>query len=529
MKSLLFLSLLLSVKIWAADNHYKDISLEQNQIQLHLNLNQLKSFSSAEMMPLSQEMVKIEYQDWPSNNEVGKPMLPFQSFILEGDISQIQVAVEKGPSVALKGIPVPQAKFPCRCDKSTDEVKWVFNKEAYQQEEQFYQLESIGDFRGKKLVRISVMPFQVSGKSTLVYPDLKLHFSKANTLQYPLTTKKLLITGPSSYQAEIQKFIDWKMGSDSIETKFVAIDGNEQSPAKIKQFFKQAYDQWKYTHVIILGDETVVAMDTMKTSSSDVTPSDLPYFLWGGADDTVPDVLFGRFPAKTPSDISGQIQKIIDYENAVNTGLSIHKSLGIASDEGSNPSDVEYMESMLNPLESIGWNSTRVYQGNRTHQNSDIAKAFDAGLGWVNYIGHGSGYSWISVRDKEFDSKQIADLKSNAERLYPVVLDVACQNGRLSGDGRLGETFLKSKDHSQNPIGAVAFYGGTVDISWHPPAVMAVGINQIYKNLKQQDLGTVFFEGQLHLIKNWRNLSEAVENWRWYTLSGDPSMKLKSN
>ena len=529
MKSLLFLSMLFSVKIWAAESLYNDVSFENNQIQLHLNLNHLKSFSSAEMMPLSQEMVKIEYQDWPSNNEAGKPMLPFQSFILEGDISQIKVAIEKGSSVALKGIPVPQAKYPCRCDKASDEIKWVFNKESYLQEEKFYDVESIGDFRGKKLVRISVMPFQVSGNSTLVYPDLKIKLSGAQSLQYPLNAKKLLITGPASYQSEIQKFIDWKVGFDMMDVKFVPIDGNEQSPAKIKQFFKQAYDQWKYTHVIILGDETVVAMDSMKTSSSDVTPSDLPYFLWGGADDTVPDVLFGRFPAKTPADITGQVQKIIDYENAVNAGLSIHKSLGIASDEGSNPSDVEYMESMLNPLESIGWASTRVYQGNRTHQNSDIAKAFDAGLGWVNYIGHGSGYSWISVRDQEFESKQIADLKSRTDGIYPIVLDVACQNGRLSGDGRLGETFLKSKDQYGYATGAVAFYGGTVDISWHPPAVMAVGINQIYKNLKQQDLGTIFFEGQLHLIKNWRNLTEAVENWRWYTLSGDPSMKLNSN
>lgn len=529
MKSVLFLSLLLFVKIGAAESQYKDISLEQDQIQLHLNLNQVKTSVSTEFVPVAQEMVKIEYQDWPNNNDVGKPMLPFQSFIFEGDISQIEITVEKGPSVALKGIPVPQAKYPCRCDKSNDEIKWVFDQKAYQQEEKFYQVEKIGDFRGKKLVRISVMPFQVEGQSTNVFPDLKLQFKGAKSLKYPLASKKLLIAGPSSFQDEMKTFIDWKIQHDGIETKFYAIDGHEQNPAQVKNFFKQVQAEWKYTHVIILGDETVVAMDTMKTSSSDVTPSDLPYFLWGGADDSVPDVLFGRLPAKTSSDLTGQTQKIIDYEKAVSGNRLIKKSLGIASDEGSSPSDVEYMESMLNPLASIGWSSTKVFQADRNHQNSDIAKAFNNGLGWVNYIGHGSGYSWISVRDREFESKQISEIKYQQGQATPVIVDVACQNGRLSGDGRLGETFLKSKDQNNNPIGAVAFYGGTVDISWHPPAVMAVGINQIYQKLNQQDLGTLLFEGQLHLIKNWRNLSEAVENWRWYTLSGDPTLSLSSH
>ena len=46
--------------------------------------------------------------------------------------------------------------------------------------------------------------------------------------------------------------------------------------------------------------------------------------------------------------------------------------------------------------------------------------------------------------------------------------------------------------------GATAYYGGSVDISWHPPAIMAVGINRALAKKEAKTLGEILLLGQLY-------------------------------
>ena len=80
-------------------------------------------------------------------------------------------------------------------------------------------------------------------------------------------------------------------------------------------------------------------------------------------------------------------------------------------------------------------------------------------------------------------------------------MDIACQNGRFSGEGRIGENLiLGGKDN--RGIGASLYYGGSVDISWHPPAVMTVGISKFISENKNVRVSDALLYGHLYLINS---------------------------
>jgi hypothetical protein len=105
----------------------------------------------------------------------------------------------------------------------------------------------------------------------------------------------------------------------------------------------------------------------------------------------------------------------------------------------------------------------------------------------------------------------------------PIIIDVACQNGRLIS-GNLGSNFMKTD--GANEFGAAAYYGGSVNISWHPPAIMARGIAFEQTAKKFHHLGEALLAGQLYLAANWTNQAEIIDNFEWYHLQGDPGMNI---
>ena len=109
--------------------------------------------------------------------------------------------------------------------------------------------------------------------------------------------------------------------------------------------------------------------------------------------------------------------------------------------------------------------------------------------------------------------------------MRPVIIDVACQNGRFDNSGRLGEMMMYSSIAGVG-VGSVAYFGGSVDISWDPPAIMAVGINKSVASKKYTYLGEALLEGHLYLIKNHSNKEDIKDNLEWYHLQGDPSLLL---
>ncbi|MBM4317572.1 MAG: hypothetical protein FJ116_08845, partial [Deltaproteobacteria bacterium] len=77
--------------------------------------------------------------------------------------------------------------------------------------------------------------------------------------------------------------------------------------------------------------------------------------------------------------------------------------------------------------------------------------------------------------------------------------------------------------------GAVAFYGGSVNISWHPPAVMSIGVAKSHFEKKIPTLGGSVLAGQLYLFEKMGEDEETLDNLRWYNLLGDPSLNMRTS
>ena len=65
-----------------------------------------------------------------------------------------------------------------------------------------------------------------------------------------------------------------------------------------------------------------------------------------------------------------------------------------------------------------------------------------------------------------------------------------------------------------------------MDISWDPPALMAIGINESLRTKSDVPLFQAISAGQLHLLSTYEDLDAAKENLLWYHLLGDPSMSI---
>ena len=161
---------------------------------------------------------------------------------------------------------------------------------------------------------------------------------------------------------------------------------------------------------------------------------------------------------------------------------------------------------------AYGFSFTHFAQNDLDSRPEVINDTFANGVNWLTYMGHGSGTSWAST-NITYTVKDIKDM-NNAKVNKPVFIDVACMNGKIE-KGYAGERLMNEVDGNGDPIGTTMYYGGTVNISWHPPAIMAKGmaIKTVIQGLT--NISEIIFAGQLYLSENYNDQTGIVDNFEW--------------
>lgn len=484
---------------------------------------------------LKEDFQTVSVKGLENTKEVSKAALPFYSFIVKGAPGDFQVKLKKGQAFTLKGFkPAPARELPCRCakDKNLDPNINVFK---YEEGRGLYSVEYLGDYRGEHLSKVTLSPMKFRNNSFEVYPEMEfkmtktkgggINFNAETATEVTASNKNYLMVAASHLVNATKKLADYKR-TQGYKVKVVDLNVVGKTSQKLKAFIHEEYKRNGFTYALLVGHEDSMPTEYVGTSSDAETPSDMKYFTMGGSSDLIPDVYYGRIVADKASEVLGQLKKIKEYDNRTYRQSAGRKHfVGIASDEGSDPTDVEYMEGFAREFASFGISKSFFLQERSNSNSRNINKALNQGASWLSYIGHGSGDSWSSVNRGDYNSGHIKELKTGIVK--PVIIDVACQNGRFSYEGRLGERFMNESKNGE-PIGAVAYYGGSVDISWHPPAVMAKGINQAIAK-GDNTLGVALLKGQLYLLANYDDRNAAEENLVWYHLFGDPSMAISFN
>jgi hypothetical protein len=459
------------------------------------------------------------------SQDVGLASVPFKSIVVVGEPETTEVVIDAGPVVEAGILAAPAQEEDCRC--ATSKVKkFAFNPSKTRQ---MVRKDYLGMYRGQPLTRVTIYAAEAdyANNSVRFYPNLHAQINTAGSMANVLSAEidsdyDYLIVSPKALLPGLQDFVFYK-NYRGHTVKTVVLEDIGADVAKISAFFKAEYKEHKYKYALIVGTDALFPNHSVSTSGSSRTPSDYPYFLMD-SNDMIPDVQYGRVVASTPEEVKRQASKWQDYQERRSDVAGLLNMIGIASNEGSNPSDEDYIRGIESDLAAaFGTVATHFHQDSPTSKPGPINDAFNKGAGYVTYVGHGSGTSWASTGVWY----SVSDVKKleNANVQKPVVIDVACQNGILK-KGYLGETFMNAVDSRGDSIGAAMYLGGSVNISWHPPAIMARGIVKRVIEQKLATIGDAYLAGQLYLLENHTDVEAVRDNFEWYHLFGEPSSNL---
>lgn len=474
----------------------------------------------------------VSIKGWSTTKTVGAPALPFKSILLEGYPKDFKAEIVGKSVFELdKVAPVPAQEMPCRCDIIPWKFNVDFNHESYNSREREHVfIEYMGMFRGKPITRVLFSPLAYNHKLGLRFVEKGLVRVTSNkeikSFQMSSKSTGYYIFAPSRFRHTLKPLIE-RRRKEGLETKFVSLEELGTDYEGVKDSIHALYKKDKFSYALIVGHEEIFPTKYVETRFDGSTPSDMNYYTMDGEGDVIPDVLYGRLSVDSNEELKNVIKKSIEFENRNwKNSKGAGRMIAIASDEGSAPSDVDYVRSMQAPLkDKFNWSSAEFLQENDNSTPNNIISEINSGSVWLNYIGHGSGFAWPSINSGELNIDHLKEMSSGAVK--PVVIDVACQNGRFSNEGRIGETFIRGGE-STGTSGAVAYYGGSVDISWDPPAVMAIGIGKALSENNKRRLIDVIWQGQLYLLENYDDREGALENFVWYHLQGDPLLNLSS-
>jgi hypothetical protein len=486
---------------------------------------------NAPVLPLNSERYDlVEMQGIPTLKTPGLPQWPYQSFIVQGDAHELSIEIEHGKAIAVSSNPIlPAAQMPCRCSKRIP--SW-FERSNHPLLKSHVMVESLGIFRGQALSKITITPFYQDGDGTWMVEDLSVYVQGAETFDLKnildrTQSERLLVIGPRELLDHFDDFAAY-YEEKGMTLEYLTVAPN-MSIARLTSQVREIYEAVGFGHALILGDETQVPMHHRRTFVDPMTPTDLFTFTFDGADDVIPDVIYARLVASDGADLRAQFARIREFtERSFERDNGLSRGIMVSSDEGFNPTDVEYSRRMMAPHQRASGGQEKTFdffvQGQRNARAQDIISSFNRGAVWMNYIGHGEGDRWPSITGAALTVDQFSSF--TGRDVLPIVIDVACQNGRLSFDRRIGVELMRKRHSSGRQTGALAYYGGTVDISWHPPAQMAVYINELAAAREYATLGEVLLAGQFKLLENYDDLPSALENLVWYHLQGDPLLPI---
>ncbi len=361
---------------------------------------------------------------------------------------------------------------------------------------------------------VRVFPVRVNGTACeyLTELDIALDVTVPDRTE-TRETAGLLIICPALFQDELAPYITHRESNgvttllQTVEEIGINYPAGRDLQEKVKLAMADTFAQSCIRFVLFVGDAGFIPVRyTFHTNFGGNngwtnTPSDLYYsdlfghtgtfcdwdangnglygeYLDGNGDgcDFMPDVLLGRIPVNTETEVTGVINKIIRYENLTGSEewLSHAVLLGadtFNSEEQSDWSGVPEGEatSELIASESLtDYNITRLYQTN-TYPRDDaltpdtILAATEAGTKFLNYANHGNVTIW-GWGGRQFSVDHVRSM-TNFDRL-PIVYSYACLTGAFDTENPespaqgtpecLAEAFINYADG-----GAIGFYGSS--------------------------------------------------------------------
>jgi PKD repeat protein len=263
----------------------------------------------------------------------------------------------------------------------------------------------------------------------------------------------ILVITTARDEDAIQPYIDWKMEKGYEVFKEVVATGTN-----VKSLIQQKYNENNdILYVQLVGDWADIKCDLGGGANA---PMD-PMLGCVVGTDNYPDIAIGRFSASSPTNVTVQVDKTINYEK--NPGGDWYtKAIGVASNQGpGDDGELDYQQIDVifdNKLDPFTYDAmSTAYDPSGTA--SQVKSYIETGASIINYCGHGSMTSWGSTG---FSNSNIATL-TNGDML-PFIFSVACVNGAFHSGECFAEAWMKKENG-----GAIMTLMATINQPWDPP------------------------------------------------------------
>jgi hypothetical protein len=352
-----------------------------------------------------------------------------------------------------------------------------------------------------------------------------------------LETGDMLIITYDDFHDAMLRFVEWKR-QKGIPTSIVDISTIGNDSTAIKNYIRDAYNvNPDLAWVLLVGDAEQVAtpMAWWFIDGRWWWAATDPSYAKVDGDDYYPDVFVGRFSAQTVADVETQVSRTISYEKHPQpSGYWYHKAMGIASDEGPGHHcefDYEHMDIIRQDL--LASTYTEVDQLYQPWLPLEISQPLNGeGRGIIDYAGHGTTVSWIYETQIPHVFEQYLNLHVNAltnANELPFIFSVACLNGNFTAPDTVcfAETWLRARNLSGDPTGAIATYMSSIPQFWNPPMdaqdeaidLLCTGVNTTFAG--------VSYNGACRMIDiNGARGDTMFCTWHVF---GDPSVQLRTD
>jgi len=531
----------------------------------------------------------IESEGFVKSFRKGHPDLPFKTRLLQipaGASVELKIEGYDEEIVQLKERGIHQKIMPAqpsRPKKREGKEKFYYDEQVYKTNrflgKELVKFEEIGTMRNIRLGRLEISPFQYNPvKNQLkVIRDLQFTISftggktnkdglevkgtsnpyyklvENNTINNTQTKEvsnasigdapfTYVIVSPPEFEDHLQPFIEWKekKGFHVVEGY---TDSIGSSKVAIKDFLQQLYEepaQSPPSFVLLVGGIAQIPSWPSRVGGSHVT--DLYYCEYTG--DHLPEVFYGRFPAKDTSQLKTMVNKTLEYEKyGMSDPSYLNKTLLVAGN------DEEYEDPYGNGQMNYGtdyyFNAdngivARAFlqdppEGNEAVSDS-IINNVNRGTGFVNYSGHGISKGWS---DPSFNLEDISSLTDNGK--YGLWISNSCWTLKFDEPECFGGAALRAENK-----GAVGAIGASGETFWDEDYWWSVGLTSnivAHPTYKESGLGMYdrmfhthgedpsewyITQGQMIAAGNLAVESSASYYndfyWEVYHLMGDPSL-----
>jgi hypothetical protein len=370
-------------------------------------------------------------------------------------------------------------------------------------------------------------PRSMDSQFKMIYENLFINYGNTSRTSLEDEDGSMLIIAYNEFIDPMQNFMDWKTQKGIVnEIVDVATIGGQD---EIKTYIEDYYNSHNLTYVLLVGDHQHIPSYSASSGYSD------NYYGYIEGDDSYPEVFVGRFSAEDKSQVTTQVNRVLQYEQTPATTDHYARGLGVGSDQGPGD-DGEYdyqhlrniREGLLDYTYTTGY---ELYDGSQGGEDasgnpsaSDMHALLEDGLGIINYTGHGSTFS---CGTSGYNSTNVDQLTNTS--VHPFFWSVACVNGNFTDATCFAETWLRAT-HNGQPTGAIATLMSTINQSWSPPMEgqdhMNFILSETSENSDSRSFGGISMNGCMQMNDTYGSGgADMTDTW---TCFGDPSVIVRT-